>query len=185
MRVISGSAKGYGLKTPKGNNTRPTQDRIKETLFNIIQFDIPGCVFIDLFCGSGGIGIEALSRGASHAYFIDNSKEAITLLKENLSHVKLTDKASVFSGDVFACIRNINEKNVGVIFCDPPYQFGKYELLVESLSKMNYINEDTTIIIEAELKKDFSFVYDLGFEITREKSYKNNKHVFLRKGDKS
>ena len=77
MRVIAGRARSLKLKTPEGPGTRPTTDRIKETLFNIIQGEIPGCIFIDLFAGSGGIGIEALSRGASHAYFVENGKEAI------------------------------------------------------------------------------------------------------------
>ena len=85
MRVIAGTARSLPLKTPPGSETRPTTDRIKETLFNILQADIPGCVFADLFSGSGGIGIEALSRGAAKAYFVDYSPAAISCIQQNLA----------------------------------------------------------------------------------------------------
>ena len=86
MRVIAGTARSLVLKTPEGTNTRPTTDRIKETLFNILQTDVPGAVFVDLFAGSGGIGIEALSRGAKKAYFVDTDKTAIGCIEYNLKH---------------------------------------------------------------------------------------------------
>ena len=88
MRVIAGKARSLRLKTPDGMDTRPTTDRIKETLFNMIQGEIPGCIFLDLFAGSGGIGIEALSRGAAHAYFVENGKEAISCIQENIAFTK-------------------------------------------------------------------------------------------------
>ncbi|MCQ2526528.1 MAG: RsmD family RNA methyltransferase, partial [Lachnospiraceae bacterium] len=96
MRVIAGTARSLPLKAPEGLDTRPTQDRIKETLFNILQMDIPECVFVDMFAGSGGIGIEALSRGARKAYFIDNSPAAAMCINENLAFTKFTDRAIVF-----------------------------------------------------------------------------------------
>ncbi len=101
MRVIAGRARSLKLKTPEGPGTRPTTDRIKETLFNIIQGEIPGCIFIDLFAGSGGIGIEALSRGASHAYFVENGKEAIGCIQDNLSFTKFADNATLLKQEVF------------------------------------------------------------------------------------
>ena len=92
MRVVAGSAKSLKLKTIEGMETRPTQDRIKETLFNMIQYDIPGSTFLDLFSGSGGIGIEALSRGAKEAYFVEKAKPALRCIRENLRYTKLDKK---------------------------------------------------------------------------------------------
>ena len=102
MRVIAGRARSLRLKTPQGSDTRPTTDRIKETLFNMIQGELPGCIFVDLFAGSGGIGIEALSRGASHAYFVENAKEAAACIQENLTFTKFSDSATLLKQDVFA-----------------------------------------------------------------------------------
>jgi len=101
MRVIAGAARSLKLETPEGMDTRPTTDRIKETLFNMIQFDIQGACFLDLFAGSGGIGIEALSRGAKEAVFVDNSKEACNCITANLKHTKLEQAARVCRQDVF------------------------------------------------------------------------------------
>lgn len=181
MRVISGIARSMPLKAPQGLETRPTQDRIKETLFNILQGDIPECVFVDMFAGSGSIGIEALSRGARKAYFIDSSAAANACINENLNFTKLSDKAVVFKQEFSAAIYNIYEKHVDIIFMDPPYSDGLEKSALSLLKNMKYCDEDTIIIIEADLTTDFSFVYDLGYEITREKKYKTNKHIFVRK----
>ena len=93
MRVISGSARGLKLRAPKGMNTRPTTDRIKESLFNIIAFELPGASFLDVFSGSGGIGIEALSRGAKEAVFIDSDAESISIIKANVDAARLREKS--------------------------------------------------------------------------------------------
>ncbi|AOZ96401.1 16S rRNA (guanine(966)-N(2))-methyltransferase RsmD [Butyrivibrio hungatei DSM 14810] len=179
MRVIAGSARRLRLLTPEGNDTRPTQDRIKETLFNMIQNDVPGAVFIDLFAGSGGIGIEALSRGASRAYFIENAAKAYKCIMENLKTTHFEDVATVFKQDVVIALRNIHEKEADIIFIDPPYQAGLYERTLSQLSNMSYVTENTMIILESAVDMDFSFVSDYGFEVRREKEYKTNKHVFL------
>ena len=100
MRVIAGAAKGHNLQTIEGLATRPTTDRIKETLFNIIAFDLPECSFLDLFAGSGGIGIEALSRGADEAVFVDAAAECQAVIEANLKHTKLQDRARVMKTDV-------------------------------------------------------------------------------------
>ena len=104
MRVISGTAKSLRLKTPEGMDTRPTTDRIKETLFNMLQPLLPGSLFVDLFSGSGGIGIEALSRGADHAYFVENEKRAVFCIVENLRFTRLTDRATVLKTDVLSAL---------------------------------------------------------------------------------
>ena len=181
MRVIAGSARRLLLKTPEGMDTRPTQDRIKETLFNIIQDQVPGRKFLDLFSGSGGIGIEALSRGAQRAVFVDNSKKAQECIRYNLNHTHLADQATLISADVFSSIRAIEREGVyDVVYMDPPYESG-YDAKVLSLLKgSKAINEDTLVIIEATDRRDISFVEQAGFEITRIKEYKTNKHVFCR-----
>ena len=181
MRVIAGEARSMPLVTPSGQETRPTQDRIKETLFNMIQMEVPGSVFIDTFAGSGGIGIEALSRGAKHAYFIDNGKEPNACILQNLHKTHFEDMATVIKKDVTMGLRSIHEKEVDLVYIDPPYKEGLYEYTLQTLGQLPYITEYTTIICEAILDEDFSFVEALGFNITREKLYKSNKHVFLKK----
>ena len=179
MRVIAGSARRLKLVTPEGNDTRPTQDRIKETLFNIIQIEVPGSVFIDLFSGSGGIGIEALSRGAKKAYFIENAANAYKCILENLKTTHFEDVSTVIKSDVVIGLRNIHEEEADIIFIDPPYHDDLYQRTIMQLGSMNYVTKNTMIIVEAPLETDFSFVGDLGFEVRREKEYKTNKHVFI------
>ena len=178
IRVISGSARSLRLRTPEGEHTRPTQDRIRETIFNILQDDVPGCVFLDLFSGSGAIGIEALSRGASRAYFVENNKEALSCIRENLSHTHLAEKATVLAGDVCPQLYSVKEKAVDIVYIDPPYEAGTEERVFDALLNQDYINEDTLIVLEADLKHDFLFE---GFRKIREKRYKTNKHLFYRK----
>ncbi|SEF45546.1 16S rRNA (guanine966-N2)-methyltransferase [Butyrivibrio sp. Su6] len=179
MRVIAGSARRLRLITPEGNDTRPTQDRIKETLFNMIQNQVPGAVFVDLFSGSGGIGIEALSRGATRAYFIENANSAYKCIMENLRTTHFEDVSTVLKQDVVLGLRNIHEKEVDIIFIDPPYHEDLYERTLSQLSNMDYVTPNTMIIVESALDMDFSFANDYGFEVRREKEYKTNKHVFL------
>ncbi len=183
MRVIAGKARSLKLKTPEGTATRPTTDRIKETLFNMIQGEIPGCIFIDLFAGSGGIGIEALSRGADHAYFVENGKEAISCILDNLSFTKFSDNATLLKQDVFSALSMISEKEADVIFIDPPYQAGYEEKVFMMLKQQPYVTENTLLILEADLHMDINFLPELGFTVVKEKKYKTNKHVFARKGD--
>ena len=145
----------------------------------MIQNQVPGSVFVDLFSGSGGIGIEALSRGATRAYFIENATPAYKCIMENLRTTHFEDVSTVLKQDVVLGIRNIHEKEVDIIFIDPPYHEDLYERTLSSLSNMDYVTENTMIIIESSLDMDFSFADDYGFEVRREKEYKTNKHVFL------
>ena len=185
MRVIAGSARRLKLVTPEGNDTRPTQDRIKETLFNMIQNQVPGSVFLDLFSGSGGIGIEALSRGATRAYFVENAAAPYKCILANLKTTHFEEDATVFKQDVVIALRNIHEKEVDIIFMDPPYHGDLYERTLAQLQTMSYVTENTMIIAESPVDLDFSFAEDYGFEVRREKEYKNNKHVFLYRKDKA
>ena len=179
MRVIAGRARSLKLKTPEGTATRPTTDRIKETLFNMIQGEIPGCIFVDLFAGSGGIGIEALSRGAAHAYFVENGKEAISCILDNLSFTKFSDNATLLKQDVFSALSMISEKEADIIFIDPPYQAGYEEKVFMMLAKQPYVTENTLLILEAQLHMDMNFLSESGFTVVKEKKYKTNKHVFI------
>lgn len=181
MRVIAGTARSLPLKAPEGLDTRPTTDRIKETLFNILQNDVPGSVFVDLFAGSGAIGIEAISRGAKKAYFAENAAGPLQCIIQNLQFTKFMDQATVLKQDAVAALANIHEKHVDVIFMDPPYGTGQDRRVLEALASMPYVDEETLIIVEEEVHADFSYAEDLGFDVAREKKYKTNKHVFLRK----
>lgn len=178
MRVIAGTARSLRLKTPAGTDTRPTTDRIKETLFNMLQPYIPGAVFIDLFSGSGGIGIEALSRGARHAYFVENNKNAIACITENLQFTKFTDRATVLKQDVLSALYGIHEREADVIFMDPPYDHDYEKEALSILKDTPYVTEQTLIVIESSLTCDISYLGQMGFELTKEKCYKTNKHIF-------
>jgi len=183
MRVIAGSARSLALKTVEGLDTRPTTDRIKETLFNMLNTSIPGCVFVDLFSGSGAIGIEALSRGAKESIFIENNKKACQCIKENLSFTKLNDKARVFECDVLQGVASIDKNGfvADIIFMDPPYNHEYEKKVLEYLMNSTILDEYTTVIVEASLDTEFEYVQQLGFDISKVKKYKTNKHVFLKK----
>ena len=180
MRVIAGSARSLKLKTLEGLDTRPTTDRIKETLFNIIGPTIYDSIFLDLFSGSGGIGIEALSRGAREAVFVENNPKAMRCIKDNLAFTRLGSRAATMTTDVMnALYRLEGEKVFDIIFMDPPYDRGLEKKVLEYLSGSDLVYDDTTIIVEASKETDFSYVEDLGFSIIREKIYKTNKHMFI------
>lgn len=183
MRVIAGKARSLVLKTIEGMDTRPTTDRIKETLFNMIGTWLPGCEFLDLFAGSGAIGIEALSRGASRATFVENNPAAAKVVRENLTHTRLNTQARMFQLDVFAALTEMGNRGYAfdIIFMDPPYNQLLEKKVLEHLSASSILAEDAVIIVEASLETDFSYADALGYEVTREKEYKTNKHVFLKK----
>lgn len=181
MRVIAGTARSLRLKTPEGMDTRPTTDRIKETLFNMLQPYLPDAVFIDLYSGSGGIGIEALSRGARYAYFVENNKNALACIAHNLQTTKFVERAAVLKQDALSALQSIHEKEVDVIFMDPPYGRGYEKETLRVLGNMPYVTEQTLIVIEASLENDFSYLEQMGFILIKEKKYKTNKHIFCRK----
>ncbi len=180
MRVIAGTARSLPLKTSEGKDTRPTTDRIKETLFNMLQSHIPGCVFVDLFSGSGGVGVEALSRGAKSAYFVENDRNATKNIRDNLAFTRLADRAVVLQEDARRAFYKIKEVP-DIVFMDPPYNSGLEQEILEVLAKSGQITEETMIVVEASLKTDFSYVERWGFQIIKEKCYKTNKHMFMRR----
>ena len=191
MRVIAGSARHLKLKTIEGMGTRPTTDRIKETLFNMLSFYVEESRFLDLFSGSGGIGIEALSRGASQAVFVEQNRKAAACIEENLNHTHLREKAVVMSKDVMTALRILEDKKQAFDYIFMRSLSGKiseriYGKLLEKeavlyLDGSVLCDENTTIIIESDLDTEFSWVMDTGFTITKEKIYKTNKHTFLQR----
>ena len=182
MRVISGNNRGMQLLAPEGMDTRPTQDRIKETLFNMIAFDIPDCSFLDLFAGSGQMGIEALSRGAIEAVFVEKDKNAISCIEKNITKARLEDVSNLLKMDVSAALNSLNNHSTfDIIFMDPPYNHEMEKTVLKTLADKAYVDENTLIIVEASLETDFDYAVDFGYTITKEKLYKTNKHIFLKK----
>ena len=182
MRIIAGTARSLPLKTIEGQDTRPTTDRIKETLFNIIQDEVPGAYFLDLFAGSGQIGLEAVSRGARYAVFVEKNPKACSCIRDNLSFTKLAEHGKLLNMDVLQALRSLEgEEAFDCIFMDPPYNHDLERQVLEYLSDSSLADDHTLIITEADLHTDFSYVTDLGYELARSKEYKTNKHIFLHK----
>lgn len=178
MRVIAGSAKRMPLKSLGGMETRPTTDRIKETLFNMIDPWIAGCRFLDLFAGSGSIGIEALSRGAKEAVFIEKNPKAMEIIQENLEFTRLKERAVTIQTDVLAGLQRLEEK-FDYIFIDPPYHKLLEAAVLREIMARELLEHDGLVIVEAALETDFSYIEELGYHLVKEKRYKTNKHVFL------
>ncbi len=181
MRVIAGSARSLKLVTVDSMDTRPTTDRIKETLFNVLSPDIPGSNFLDLFSGSGAIGIEALSRGADRAVFVENGRKALECINKNLDFTKLKDRAQILSTDAVSSVNTLErQKEVfDIIFMDPPYgRLLERDVLVR-LSGSDIVSDDTIIVVESDLDTEFDYLEEIGFEIYKVKKYKTNKHTFI------
>lgn len=182
MRIIAGTARRLPLKSVDGLQTRPTTDRIKETLFNILQTDIAGSCFLDLFAGSGQIGLEALSRGAELAVFVENNKKVCSCIKENIQFTHFEDRSKLLAMEAVSALRFLEGKHTfDYIFMDPPYKSAYEKEVLEYLAGSGILREDAWIIVEASLDTDFSYASGLGFNIIREKTYKTNKHVFMTK----
>jgi 16S rRNA (guanine(966)-N(2))-methyltransferase RsmD len=179
MRVIAGVAKGHNLQTIEGLATRPTTDRIKETLFNIIAFDLPECSFLDLFAGSGQLGIEALSRGALDAVFVDVRDDACSLVKENLRRTKLQSQAKVVKAEYSQYLRNCHQQ-FGIIFLDPPYSEDFLEKSLNFITEIDILQSGGIIVTERPLGKALSGDFP-GY--SRSKDYKYGKVIltFFRK----
>ena len=184
MRIISGSAKGARLFSPKGEKTRPTSDFIKESMFNIINDDLRDIYFLDLFAGTGAVGIEALSRGAFHATFVDISNGCAVLIRRNLEKTNFLDKSQIFNMDFFSAIKKLeNIQKYDIIFIDPPYFSKKDRNLVrDSLSaivKYDILAEDGYIIAETSIA--YSEPKIEGLRLFRTKLYSNTKLLFFDK----
>ena len=183
MRVISGNARGKKLVSLEGMNTRPTLDRVKEALFNIIQFDIVDKNVLDLFAGSGAIGIEAISRGAKSVTFCDNSPDAIKIIKTNIQNTKSTEKSVVLQKDYLLALKHLAnlENKFDIIYLDPPYKTDFANKAIEQIINLNLLSKDGIIIVEtddAEKEEEFS---NKGIEIFDKRKYGRAILIFIRK----
>ena len=182
MRVIAGKAKKMPLKTVPGMDTRPTTDRIKETLFNMLQPCLADSRFLDLFSGSGAIGIEALSRGAASAVFIEKNPKAAECIRQNLAFTRLDAGAKVMRTDVLRGLEQL--EGIGafdLIFMDPPYDKGLERKVLEYLKTSALMDENTLVVAEASIATDFSYLEELSMTQVRRKDYKTNSHIFVKR----
>lgn len=182
MRVIAGKARRTNLVTPEGRHTRPTSDRIKETLFNMLQQELYDTHFLDIFSGSGGIAIEALSRGAKEAVMIDNDNEAVRCIKENIRRTHFEDVTRVLKMDAVTALKKLDMTGnaFDIIFMDPPYNHDIEKKILEFLSDSCLVHKGTLIIVETSLETDISYMYDMSYSVEKVKEYKTNRHVFIR-----
>ena len=168
MRVITGKARGVQLKTPDGMQTRPTIDRVKEALFSIINFDIPGASVLDLFGGTGQLGIEALSRGAEKAVFVDAREDACKIIRENLRRTKLEAQGKVVRGDYLDYLKRCKER-FDIILLDPPYAEVFLENALNCVAEIDILQSGGIIVTERPLGKDLLCEFE---GLTRSKDYK-------------
>ena len=171
MRVITGKARGVQLKTPDGMQTRPTTDRVKEALFSIINFDLPGAQVLDLFGGTGQLGIEALSRGAKSAVFVDQSEQACKLIRENLKRTKLESDGRVIRADYLDYLKRCKE-TFDIVFLDPPYAEVFLENSLKRITEIDILRSGGIIVAERPLGKELPWKFD-GYERSRDYKYGN------------
>lgn len=153
MRVISGIRRGHKLKAPAGMDVRPTEDRVKESLFNILGTISPEALVLDMFAGSGGIGIEFLSRGARECYFLDKSRDSIKIIGENLSHTKLEEAAKVIKTDSLRFLDRAESMGLSFdyIYVDPPFKEAElFTKVLEKISKKDILGSDGLVLVEHE-----------------------------------
>ncbi|QZY57110.1 16S rRNA (guanine(966)-N(2))-methyltransferase RsmD [Crassaminicella profunda] len=174
MRVIAGISKGMRLKSPKGLETRPTTDRVKESIFSMINPYIIDSVVLDLFSGTGSLGIEALSRGAEKAYFVDCNKNSIKVIKENIAYTRLEEKSTVLFCDAHRAIKELalGTNKIDIIFMDPPYLKGLIIPSIDAIEKEEILNKEGIILVEHDLKDSLP-EYIGKFMKRKEKKYGN------------
>jgi len=176
MRVISGAARGTVLFSPQGDKTRPTSDFVKENLFNIIRADIIGARFLDLFAGTGAIGIEALSRGAAFAVFVEVSPKCFSVIRRNLEKTRFVSHASIVKSDVVTAVKKLNGQHFDLIFLDPPYLRDFTDKALREIVEQDILSKDGYIILE--MSKMDKPPQVTGLTIFREKEYSGTRLVF-------
>jgi len=186
MRVIAGIARGVPLKAPKGLTTRPTADRVRESLFNILG-DISGARVLDLFAGSGALGLEALSRGAAEAVFIDKDRQAVKVIRENLGKTKLQEAAKVLLADTLRVLAAPGRYLPGghlfdLAFVDPPYAAGLYEQALTRLGESGLLTPSALVVVEQPRKMEV-LAQVAGFKLQRSEGYGDTTICFYRQSD--
>ena len=179
MRVITGTARGIQLKTPDGMTTRPTSDRVKEAMFSIIHFEIPGASVLDLFGGTGQLGIEALSRGAKKAVFVDAGEPACKIIRENLKRTKMEQQGSVVRSDYLDYLKRCREK-FDIILLDPPYAEVFLENALKKITEIDILSSDGIIVAERPVGKELPWEFE-GFQRSKDYKYGNTLLTIYRK----
>lgn len=183
MRIISGIARGTKLYTLEGNTTRPTLDRVKESVFNIIQNEIVDSVFLDLFSGSGSIGLEAASRGAKKVIVCDKSKDAIKIINKNIEKTHLKEKVEIYNLDYEELLNNRIKDNLDIIYIDPPYDSNFAIKAIKIIVKKRLLNDNSTIIVETdEEEKMLKELEKIEVSITDKRKYGRAILIFLKTG---
>ena len=152
MRVITGTARGVPLKAPRGMDTRPTMDQVKEGIFSAIQFEVEGRTALDLFAGSGQLGIEALSRGAAHCTFVDKGREPVSVIRENLKKTRLEERAEVVQADYSSYLKTCR-RQFDLILLDPPYAEIFLETALKIISEIDILTNSGIIVCERPFEK--------------------------------
>ena len=185
MRIVSGSMRGTKLYTLDGMDvTRPTLDRVKESLFNILNFRIKDALVLDLFAGSGALGLEAVSRGAKKSYFCDFSFEAIKIINKNIEKTRCRDKTEVIQKDYKKALEKFKNDNLkfDIVFLDPPYKTGYTKEALEIILDKNLLEEDGIIIIETDIEKEvLEEIQDFSIDIYDVRKYGRVSLIFVRR----
>lgn len=181
MRIISGKAKGTKLDTLEGMNTRPTLDRVKESIFNIIQNDLQDCIFLDVFAGSGAIGLEAASRGAKKVFMCEHSKQAIKIIQNNIKKTHLENQIELYNMDFKQMLSTKIDKKVDITYIDPPYSTNYAFETVKLLLEKEIINEKSIVIIETDREEILEELEKLKIKIIDKRKYGRAYIVFLTK----
>ena len=181
MRIISGKARGTKLYTLDGTATRPTLDRVKESLFNIIQNDIEDSTVLDLFSGSGAIGLEFLSRGAKRAVLCDNSKDAIKIIKQNVQKTHFEEIAEIYNMEFTKLVERLQYQKFDIIYIDPPYATDFIKISLEKIIEYKLVNENTKIIVETDDEtRILNQIEKMDVEITDKRKYGRATIIFLK-----
>lgn len=181
MRIISGKARGTKLYTLDGLDTRPTLDRVKESMFNIINNQVYEAVVLDLFSGSGAIGLEFASRGAKKVYVCDNSKKAIDIIKKNIEKTHLEEKVEVYNCDFKNIFSKIDDAKFDIVFIDPPYKTNYIKISIEKLLETKHIDKNTLIIAETdEVERVLREIENLNIEIIDQRKYGRANLIFIK-----
>ena len=185
MRIIGGKARGTKLYTLEGENTRPTLDRVKESLFNIIQKDVPNAIFLDLFAGSGAIGLEAVSRGANKSILCDKNRDAIKIIKKNIEKTRSREQVELYEADFKEVLKNKIKEKIDIVFIDPPYKTDFAYEAIKILANSKNIKKESLMIIETdEEERILKQIENLEIEIIDKRKYGRAHLIFLKiRGD--
>lgn len=178
MRIIAGNARGRTLSAPKGQSTRPTQDYVRESLFNIIQRDVPGAEVLDLFAGSGALALEALSRGADHAVLADKAKPAADCIRRNIDMLGYAGQSVLIRADWRKALRQTFERPFDLVFLDPPYSLTLYREIAETLRESRLLADGALIVIEH--RRDAAAELSPPFILTDHRTYGDTEIHFYR-----